>query len=367
MGLCDGITTTPGVAVETSTFAIGINVPTDIVNAGNGSHRLYVTSQTGTIYAYDESGNRFDFANLTDRVGYGPGSERGLLSLAFHPEYASNGRFFVHYSNSGGDTVVSEFTAVDGLANPASERILLTANQPAGNHNGGKIAFGPDGYLYIGLGDGGGAGDTYGNGQREDTLLAKILRIDVDDTSSGAYGIPADNPFIGQGNHRPETWAWGLRNPWKFSFDRETGDMWIGDVGQNAWEEIDIGRSGANYGWADTEGNHCYGGSCDLGQYEPAIYEYGHGTGISIVGGHVYRGCAMPDLQGVYFFSDTPWSGNSPLWSITWDGVNAAQQGPVWINQIVGRVTTMGEDERGEIYIGEYTNGQIYKLVPSGT
>lgn len=368
--LCDGVSTTPGTSVQTQTFAVNVSVPTDITHAGDGSGRLFVTTQSGEILYFDGEGNRFSFMNISSRVGYQSGSERGLFSVAFHPDFANNGKFYVHYSDSGYDTAVSEFTTgSDGLGDPSSERVLIQANQPAGNHNGGKVAFGPDGFLYIALGDGGGGGDTYNNGQREDTFLSKILRIDVDDTSTAdGYGIPSDNPFIGQGNHRPETWAWGMRNPWKFSFDRETGDMWIADVGQDAYEEVDIGVSGGNYGWSITEADHCYGGGgCDQTGLEAPIYEYPHSQGISIVGGHVYRGCAMPDLHGVYFLSDTPWFGNSPLWSITWDGVNAAQEGPVWIDAIVGRVTTLGEDEQGEIYIGEYTNGQIYKIVPSGS
>ncbi|TNE87644.1 MAG: glucose dehydrogenase [Deltaproteobacteria bacterium] len=360
--LCDGVTPVTGTTVSTQLFAAGVNVPTDITHAGDGSGRVFVTTQEGEIKAYNAAGTEVTtFLDLTDRVGYQGGSERGLFSVAFHPDFATNNLLYVHYTDRSGDTVISEFTGQDA----STERILITADQPAGNHNGGKVAFGPDGYLYIGLGDGGGAGDTYSNGQREDTFLAKLLRIDVDARDAGQYGIPSDNPFVGQGNHRPETWAWGLRNPWKYSFDRETGTMYIGDVGQDAWEEVDIGVAGGNYGWSNAEANHCFGGSCDLNAYEQPVYEYPHSQGISIVGGYVYRGCAMPDLHGVYFFSDTPWFGNSPLWSLTFDG-GTASEGPVWIDQIVGRVTTLGEDEQGEIYIGEYTNGQIYKLVPGG-
>ncbi|MCO4744528.1 MAG: PQQ-dependent sugar dehydrogenase [Proteobacteria bacterium] len=363
--------TTPvsGVGIQIETVATGVSVPTDITHAGDGSGRLFVTTQEGEILYFDGERNRFTFMDIKSRVGFGAGSERGLFAVAFHPNFATNNKFYVHYSDTSGDTVVSEFTASGNTGDTSSERILLQATQPAGNHNGGRVAFGPDGYLYIGLGDGGGGGDTYNNGQNQDTFLAKMLRIDVDgnNSSNGQYGIPADNPFIGVENHRSETWAWGLRNPWKFSWDRETGTMWIADVGQNAWEEIDIGKAGGNYGWSEAEGNHCFGGSCDLNLYEAPIYEYPHSVGISIVGGFVYRGCAMPDLAGNYFFSDTPWSGNSPLWSITWDGTNNAVQGAVWMDQISGRVTTLGEDEEGEIYIGEYTSGQIYKIVPSGT
>lgn len=360
---CEGVPSVAGTAVTPTVFASGVSIPTDITHLGDGTGRLLVSTQRGQLLAIDSTGTVSTFLDISSRVGYRSGSELGLLSVAPHPEFASNNLLYVHYSDLSGDTVVSEFTGGD----PSTERILLTANQPASNHNGGKVAFGPDGYLYIGLGDGGGAGDTYNNGQRKDTFLAKILRIDVDARDAGAYGIPADNPFVGDATHRPETWAWGLRNPWKFSWDRQTGTMFIGDVGQDAWEEIDIGRAGGNYGWSEVEGNHCFGGGCDQSQFDGAIFELGHGSAddpVSIVGGFVYRGCAMPDLQGVYIFSDTPWFGNSPLWSITYDGTTAAR-GPVWIDEISGRVTTLGEGEDGELYIGEYTTGSIYKIVPA--
>ena len=361
---CEGIEQVSGTDVELDVFATGLSSPVHITHAGDGSGRVFVVEQGGTIVELDaDGGNRREWLDINNNISCC--GERGLLSMAFHPGFATNGRFYVYYTASpGGGTVVSELQVegdpLTGLPDDDTERILLSQNQPASNHNGGQIAFGPDGYLYIGLGDGGGAGDTYGNGQRPDTFQSKILRIDVD--GGDPYGVPDDNPFIGVGNHRPETWAWGLRNPWRFSFDRETGDLWIADVGQNQWEEIHLGSAGGNYGWPEMEGNNCFTSGCDPSDFEPAIHEYTHSAGISITGGFVYRGCALPDLHGVYFYSDYNYF-NSPLWTLTWDG-NNAQQGPVNVSGVGGLVSSFGEDELGEIYVADHSGDRVWKIVP---
>lgn len=357
---CEGITGTSGTSVDLETVAAGLSFPVHVTHAGDGSGRLFISEQNGRVMALS-GGETSVFLDIQSRVS--GGGERGLLSVAFHPDFEVNSRFFVYYTaNGGGGTVVSEFGLDgDGNGDPATERVLLEQTQPAGNHNGGQIDFGPDGYLYIGLGDGGGAGDTYGNGQRENTFLAKILRIDVD--SGDPYAIPDDNPFIDQGDHRPETYIWGVRNPWRFTFDRKTGDLWIADVGQGEWEEVDIGYAGANFGWPEAEGNHCYTPGCDLSEYEGAVFEYGHAAGISITGGFVYRGCRMPDLQGVYFYSDYNYF-NSPLRSLTWDGGPSADPGPVSLTGTSGLISSFGEDEEGEMYACDHTGGRLWKIVP---
>ena len=243
------------------------------------------------------------FLNIGDRLT--AGGERGLLGLAFHPDFPDDPRFFVNYTDLEGDTVVSSFTAEAGAdrADGDSEVVLLRIDQPYPNHNGGALAFGPDGYLYISTGDGGSGGDPHDNGQRMDTLLGKILRIDVDGGSGDArYAVPPDNPFVDQSDALPEIWHLGLRNPWRMSFDRETGDLWIGDVGQGSWEEVDVARAGTgglNFGWNRVEGFECFeGDSCDDPAYTPPVTAYSHDFGCSVTGGVVYRGTAQPLLAG---------------------------------------------------------------------
>ncbi|MBJ95056.1 MAG: glucose dehydrogenase [Rickettsiales bacterium] len=364
---CAGVAQTPGTSVRLEAIASGFSSPVHIAHAGDGSGRLFVVEQSGRIKALADNGagTESTWLDISDRVR--SGGERGLLSVAFHPEFTSNGRAFVYYTRSDGDVVISEFQVSgepqSSAASASSERVLLVVDQPAGNHNGGQLVFGPDGYLYISVGDGGGAGDNFGNGQRKDTLLAKLLRIDVD--SGDPYGIPADNPFVGDAQHRPETWAWGLRNAWRVSFDRQTGLMWIADVGQNAWEEIHIGVAGANYGWPEMEGNHCFNSGCDPSAFEPAVWEYPHSAGISITGGFVYRGCSMPDLQGLYFYSDYNYF-DSPLWSLRWDGKQASE-GPATLSSTGAFVSSFGEDESGELYLCDHAGGRILKMVPAGS
>lgn len=362
---CDGVTPVSGTDVDFEVIGTGLDRPVDIKVANDGTGRIYVVEQNGKIQRFrpddDQARTWFDINDRVVNVG-GLGDEQGMLAMAFHPNYASNGKVYVHYSNNGGDTVISEFTAADpadGEPDPASERVILEANQPAGNHNGGAIHFGPDGFLYIGLGDGGGGGDQFGNGQNEESLLAKILRIDVDTPSGGnEYSVPADNPFVG-GAVVDEAYIWGLRNPWRWSFDRETGDMWIADVGQNAREEIDLGVAGGNYGWPCREAGSDYDGC--TGDFIEPIFEYGHAEGISISGGYVYRGCTFTDLQGQYFFSDFAYQPNSPLWSITADG----EVGDVWEGNTGLLIATFGEDEQGELLTADYDGGTLHRMVPN--
>ncbi|NND84696.1 MAG: glucose dehydrogenase [Acidimicrobiia bacterium] len=364
-GPCDGVEAVSGTDVRLEEIGSGLEKPVDIKTAPDGSERIFVAEQNGRVRVFrpgDDTANTW--LDITSRVrgpGAGIGDERGLLGLAFHPEFGTNGRFYLHYDDVNSDTVVAEFTAADpadGEPDPDSERIILAVDQPAANHNGGAIHFGPDGYLYIGLGDGGGAGDTYDNGQRPDTLLAKILRVDVDNPSGGReYGIPDDNPFL-DGPVADEAVVWGVRNPWKWSFDRQTGAMWIADVGQNQWEEIDVAEPGDNLGWPCREGFNSYDG-CG-GDFVDPVFEYGHADGISITGGYVYRGCAMPDLHGQYFFSDFPYFASSPLWSITATG----EVGDVWDDNVGILIATFGEDARGELLTADYDAGVLYRMVP---
>ncbi|MGB5105229.1 MAG: PQQ-dependent sugar dehydrogenase [Candidatus Zixiibacteriota bacterium] len=298
-------------------------------------------------------------------------SEEGLLGLAFHPNYANNGYFFTYHTNSAGNNVLTRWQvsgANPDSANPASGTPLFTISHPVeDNHNGGWIGFGPDGYLYIGVGDGGGGGDPNNNGQNLNTMLGKMLRIDVD--SGSPYAIPPSNPFFG-GPQQQEIFYWGLRNPWRNSFDRLTGNLFIADVGQNQWEEIDwrpASDSGnINFGWRLREGAHCYNPSvnCDpLGITIDPIHEYSHGSGCSVTGGYSYSGCAIPDLQGTYFFGDYC---QGTVWSFRYDGISktefqdrTAELGLTSTSSLV----SFGEDNYGEMYL-IYQSGQIYKIVP---
>ena len=333
------------------TIVSGLERPVDLQHAGD--ERLFIIEKVGRIRIF-QNGQMLDFPylNITDRVGSG-GNEQGLLGLAFHPEYEVNGLFFVNYTDTNGDTVISRFrvTGDPNVADPVGEVILLRVSQPFRNHNGGVLAFGPEGYLYAGLGDGGSGGDPQGNGQRLDTLLGKILRLDVD--SSEPYTIPADNPF---GN---EIWAYGLRNPWRMSFDSLTGDLYIGDVGQNQWEEIDFVSAGTpggvNFGWNILESTHTYDGEQQDGLVPP-IVEYAHSQGCSVTGGYVYRG-AMPEWNGIYLYGDYC---TGTVWGLI-------RSGEGWQNQVLfdagGSITSFGQDSFGEVYL-IMDGGQIVRLAP---
>jgi glucose/arabinose dehydrogenase len=339
----------------------GLNQPVALTNANDNSSRIYIVEQTGVIRIL--LGGLLlpaPFMDIQDRVG-SSGSEQGLLGLAFHPDYGQNGYFFVNYTNLAGDTIIARFqrSSVDANAgDPSSEEILLKISQPFANHNGGHVVFGTDGYLYIGTGDGGSGGDPMGNGQSLNTLLGKILRIDVN--QGNPYAIPADNPFI-SGTGLPEIWAYGLRNPWRFSFDDQTGDLYIADVGQNLWEEVNYSQAGrgngSNYGWNYFEGSHTFSGQPPENQVfiQPAV-EYGRDMGCSVTGGRVYRGERLPEFKGVYFYGDFC-SGN--VWGLLPDGMDR------WVNELlfnnVGRIASFGVDESGEIYLVDYT-GSILLL-----
>lgn len=333
--------------------------PILLTNAGDGSNRIFVPSQQGVIHAFD---NREDvtatkvFLDITDRVTYKDSeNEEGLLGLAFHPKFKQNGQFFVYYVNkkSPHTASISRFRVTadrPDMALADSEEILMEIQQPFWNHKGGTIAFGPDGYLYVGLGDGGAANDPFENGQDLKGLLGSILRIDVDHHDAGkAYAIPKDNPFVGKADAAPEIYAYGLRNVWRMAFDRETGALWCGDVGQNLYEEIDIITKGGNYGWNVREGMHPFGLKAsgprpDL--IEP-IWEYDHQVGMSITGGNVYRGKKLPELAGKYIYADYV---TGKIWALKYD--MAAKK--VISNEAIPSdklpIISFGEDEQGEIY-----------------
>jgi len=335
--------------------ASGVNAPIDIKSTGDGSGRLFIVEQPGRIRILKDSQFLETlFLDITAQVGNN-GSEQGLLGLAFHPKFAENGYFFVNYTDKGGNTHIARFTASQDSASSDSEKQILFVQQPFPNHNGGVLAFGPDGYLYIGLGDGGSAGDPNGNAQSGNSLLGKILRIDVD--HGEPYAIPADNPFATSGEVYKEIWATGLRNPWRFSFDSLTGDLWIGDVGQNLWEEIDFVPAGTpgglNFGWNKMEASHVYAGS-NQPQFIAPVAEYPHGAECSATGGVVYRGAALPAWQGVYFYGDYC---SGAIWGLL---SPPAGNYPV-LFQTGFKISTFGTDDAGELYVADY-NGAIYRL-----
>jgi glucose/arabinose dehydrogenase len=292
-------------AVKLDQYAGGFERPVFVTHAGDGSARLFVLEKAGVIRIVVDGEVRDDpFLDISQLVTI-RGNEQGLLGLAFHPQYEENGRFFVYYTavDGGANTVAEYRVSTDAnIADAGSGRVMLAIADTRSNHNGGMLAFGPDGYLYVATGDGGGGGDPDENGQALDALLAKILRLDVD--GSFPYTIPPSNPFASTGGARPEVWAFGLRNPWRFSFDRETGDMWIADVGQGSWEEVDFqpadSAGGENYGWNTMEGAHCFdpANGCDTSGLVLPVHEYDHSAGCSITGGYVYRGEAIPALRG---------------------------------------------------------------------
>jgi glucose/arabinose dehydrogenase len=372
----------PATPLTTQEIATGLSYPVHLTAVPGDASRLFVVEQTGRIRIV-KNGTLLSrpFLDIHDRVKFV--GEQGLLGLVFHPDYANNGYFYVNYTAAvpEGQTVVSRFavsmTDADSAV-AASEFTILDQPQPYSNHNGGMIAFSPhDGYLYVGMGDGGAGGDPDNNAQSGDTRLGKILRVDVDGGSP--YAIPNGNPFINDPNTLDEIWAIGVRNPWRWSFDRMTGDLWIADVGQGTWEEIDFqpfwSYGGENYGWRLKEGNHCYNPSsnCDPGSVlEDPIHEYDHVVGpygyrCSITGGYVYRGCAVPDLAGTYFFGDYC---TGEIWSLRYDGV-AVQVFQDRTAEILGgntfNISAFGQDALGELYVLDFSaDGRVLKIVPDG-
>jgi len=343
-------------------IAEGLDVPVFLASPP-GDDRLFVVEKPGRILILGDggAGDRvfLDLSTLTSEDHM----EQGLLGIAFHPAYAENGTFFVHYTNNSGTSTLAEYRVSIGdpdLADRESGRVLLTQEQPAGNHNGGMIAFGPDGYLYMALGDGGGGNDRYGNGQRTDTLLGAILRLDVD--GGDPYAIPPDNPCA-EGSGAAQVWAFGLRNPWRFSID--DGLLYIADVGQKEWEEIDvapIGEAGLNYGWPIVEGDVCFQSEpCDTTGLMMPVAVYGHDEGCSVTGGYVYRGPAIPELAGHYFYAD--WCGG---WvrSFRYDGGEAVDLAD-WSSDLgqIGRIVSFGRDAFGEVYVLTQ-EGAIFEIVP---
>lgn len=357
-----------GLQIELQPVISGLDRPLGFAHAGDGSSRVFLVEKAGTIRILQDGRlNPTPFLDIMDRVN-SQSSERGLLGLAFHPDFSETGFFYVNYTNQQGDTVISRFSAAAGAnqADPGSEVILLTVSQPASNHNGGNLVFGPDGYLYIGLGDGGQAGDVFGNGQNGRTMLGAMMRIDAD--GGTPYGIPSDNPFLGNPDVLDEIWAIGLRNPWRYSFDRQTGDLYVADVGQNMYEEVNIqpasSTGGENYGWPIMEGQHCYpeDAPCSRDGLILPVVEYDHGQGCSITGGYVYRGQQYPVMDGVYFFSDYC---TGRIWGLarsadgSWKVAELLQSGL--------QVTSFGEDEAGELYVLDFSGGTLYQIQASGS
>ena len=356
----------PSLRVERAFPNLDFRRLTNLVQPPDAPGLLFVTEQAGVVRAFPDSPDATEavtFLDIRDRVSE-ENNEEGLLGLAFDPEYASSGHFYVYYSAaSPRRSVVSRFTVREDdslAADPDSEVVIMWAPQPYGNHNGGQLAFGPDGYLYVGLGDGGSAGDPKGNGQNLGTLLGSILRIDPSHPSGDFnYTIPPDNPFVGVDGARGEIWAYGLRNPWRFSFDRETGALWTGDVGQNRLEEIDVVMRGLNYGWNVFEGNHCFSprSGCDSSAYEPPVAEYGRSGGCSVTGGYVYRGARIPSLVGAYVYGDYC---SGKIWGLRYDGESVTEHKLLVESDL--QITSFGEDSEGNLYILSRNEG-IYRLV----
>ncbi|KAA3612471.1 MAG: T9SS C-terminal target domain-containing protein [Calditrichaeota bacterium] len=357
--------------IEKAFPEIFFNRPIDLQYAPDNSDRIFVADQQGYIHVFPNDSSVISseiFFNISDSISR-VGNEEGLLGLAFHPNYKKSGHFFVYYSAKGAPkSIVARYSVSPqnpDSADQSTKKIIMEIEQPYRNHNGGQIAFGPDGYLYIALGDGGSGGDPKGHGQNRKTLLGSILRIDVDSSSQGNnYTIPADNPFVGNDSSwREEIYAYGLRNPWRFSFDIETNLLWCADVGQNAYEEIDLIESGKNYGWNTMEGFHCYGSaSCiDSGLTMP-IWEYPHNGGDrSVSGGYVYRGTKNPELYGKYIYADFL---TGEIWALQYDSLNGAQ------NELLLNsdkfISAFGVDQNNELYICAF-DGWIYKFEPIAT
>lgn len=355
-----------GVTLEIEVTASGLTSPVDVTSAGDGSGRVFVVEQPGRIrLVRDGRLLTQPFLDISARIA--SGGERGLLGLAFHPDFPADPRLFVDYTDVNGDTVVSEFRldpSDPDRADPGSERILIQVDQPFPNHNGGAVLFGLDGMLYVSTGDGGSGGDPQGNGRRVDTLLAKVLRIDVDGPSEDGrpYRIPADNPFLDVTDAQPEIWLTGLRNPWRMRFDEATGALWIGDVGQGAWEEIDVapaGQGGLDFGWNVMEGAHCYEprDGCDKTGLVLPVAEYGHDKGCAVIGGPVVRDLGQPLLDGGYLFSD---SCSGTFWLL--DAAAPGERGPSVVLESGRSISSIALDEDGTLLATDLGGGQLVTL-----
>ncbi|TXT63184.1 MAG: PQQ-dependent glucose dehydrogenase [Promethearchaeota archaeon] len=334
------------------------NTPVGLYSPNDGTDRLFVVEQTGRIYVFTNSystSQKVLFLNLSSNITYG--GERGLLGLAFHPNYTSNGKFYVDYIDISGNSVIAQYTVNSSdinKANSSSRIILLTQSQPATNHNGGQLAFGPDGYLYASFGDG---GQNSQEAQDLTTILGTIIRIDIN--SGSPYSIPNDNPFYNNTEgYREEIWAYGLRNPWRFSFDNNTGELWAGDVGAALYEEIDIITNGSNYGWPIMEGFHCYGGgTCDQTNLTLPIFEYVHFLGNAITGGFVYRGSNITSVQGEYIYGDY---GSGRIWALSYNPIDGTENRILIDTEL--QISSFGTDNSNELYICAINTGRIYKL-----
>ncbi|MBS1825512.1 MAG: PQQ-dependent sugar dehydrogenase [Acidobacteria bacterium] len=349
------ITTLSAQEIRLAPIATSVDAPTDIQHAPGQPGVLYLVQQNGLIRILRNGA--IDPAPFLDiRSKTRADGERGLLGLAFPPSFPQSGRFYVNYTNLTGATIIAMYSA-----GSPTETILLQIPQPFANHNGGQLRFGPDGYLYIGMGDGGSAGDPQSNGQNRNALLGKMLRVDVE-SEPGRVLVPPTNPFPNTNGTRPEVWALGLRNPWRFSFDRATGDLWIADVGQNAYEEINFqpasSKGGENYGWNLMEGAHCFRtATCNTQGLTLPVAEYGRNDGCSITGGFVYRGRSAPGLRGSYIYADYC---SGRIWGLE-------RSGTQWVNRLLllaaGRnITTFGEDETGELYVGDASSDTIFRI-----
>jgi glucose/arabinose dehydrogenase len=357
----------PANSITLTPVVSGLSSPVDLQATDDGTGRLFVVEQAGTIRILQAGALlTTPFLDIRTRVNFS--GEMGLLGAVFHPAFAQNQRFYVNYvrllATGQIQSVIAEYRVSAANANqadPASERILLTVNQPFANHKAGQLAFGPDKFLYIGLGDGGSGGDPLGNAQNLQTLLGKMLRIDVDRTTGALpYAIPADNPFVAGGG-LPEIWAYGLRNPFRFSFDTATGKLFVGDPGQQLFEEVDIVQKGGNFGWNVMEGLHCFNPAtgCNMTGLTLPIAEYGRSEGIAVIGGYVYHGPAIPTLAGSYVFGDF---GSGNIWRLTQDNSGAWQR--VLLLSSGRNISSFGLDSAGELYLVDYGGGAILKVSP---
>lgn len=359
----DSATRNTDIPVRLEVAASGLDFPIDLTTPP-GDSRLFIAEKDGTIrIVKDGSLLGTPFLDISPLVS--KGGEQGLLGLAFHPQYASNGYFFVDYTDLAGNTQVVRYKVSGNadVADPDSATPILSVAQPYSNHNGGGIVFGADSFLYISLGDGGSGGDPQNHGQDRSELLGSLLRIDIN--QGNPYSIPPSNPYAGSTSFRPELWNYGLRNPWRFSFDRETGDLYIGDVGQNSREEIDVtpaaSTGGENYGWRIMEGLSCYpSGQCDRNGLVLPVLDYGHGDGCSVTGGYVYRGDAIPALKGTYFYADfcEGW-----VRSFRYQNGTAADKREWPELSGNGNISSFGEDAAGELYVLT-ASGTVYRMVP---